>query len=130
MSLDLWELIMLIAVLFVGGYFLEKGLRKWLNIGKSNKRFANKKHEWAVLITGAAALVVFLFMNGIFRTNNVNINPGNLILLIPVVMMSVEAFMQWKYHENPREYLITLIFLGIFIVFAVTFMAIFGIRYN
>lgn len=107
--------ILVIVVLGIIFFFLDRLLRKWLKVEKSGffeVLFVNRIHKWGSIIIAVIA-IIFILVNA---SSSYPINLIYFIVPIFIVQQGFHAFMQWKYPNRPREYVITLIFIGIYIV--------------
>lgn len=92
--------------------FFEKLVRRWLGIEKvsGSKRYANRSHRWGATLIGLSFFIITLFY----------LEPALPVATITVffvafvgVSYGFDAFMQWKFLVNSREYIITII-TGVF----------------
>ncbi len=105
----------LVLVIF---FIVDKGVRKWLNIEKSEgtSRYVNRFH-----ILGTIALLALFFMvlsenNGGSHQDMFASGQAYTVIALLIISQLFDGYMHWRYHKNPREYVITLIFLAIMIV--------------
>ncbi|MEL3971731.1 DUF4181 domain-containing protein [Rossellomorea oryzaecorticis] len=95
---------------FAAVYFIfEKIARRTWGIPKQREpgiHGGNTLHTWGLRIGWAVFFVTAVFSGS-----------GLLPAIILIMIWSFHAFMQWKYHKAQREYMITLLGLGFFIIF-------------
>lgn len=123
------KLLLLITIVGVLIYSFELGLRKWLKVEK--KKFfsynhindKHKKMDWTIRIS---FLVILLIGAGInFERDPLEwlwyLEPWFLLTLLIVTTETAQAFMEWKYAENRKAYLVTIFHLAfvLFLLFIV-----------
>ncbi|MFD2046554.1 DUF4181 domain-containing protein [Ornithinibacillus salinisoli] len=91
---------LIVLILLISDHFL----RKWLEINKDNKKsYANRIHSSGILLI----VLIFIFIISIYHHLS-TVNTGNLLIVFIIVASGFDAFMQWKYLHNSKEYIITL----------------------
>ncbi|EWG12932.1 DUF4181 domain-containing protein [Cytobacillus firmus] len=121
---------LLLLITSVGAliYFFEFGLRKWLKVEK--KKFfsynhindKHKKVDWTIRI----GFLVTILAGGIFNmTRNPMewlwfLEPWFLLFVFIGVSEIARAFMEWKYAENRRAYMVTIISLAFVLILLFT----------
>ncbi|WP_394582430.1 DUF4181 domain-containing protein [Cytobacillus firmus] len=113
------KLLLLAAIVGASMYFFELGLRKWLRVEK--KKFfsynhINEKHkkvDWTIRI---GFLVAILGGSTFNMTRDPMewlwfLEPWFMLFVFIGVSESARAFMEWKYAENSRAYMVTIIHL-------------------
>ncbi|MCM3708007.1 MULTISPECIES: DUF4181 domain-containing protein [Cytobacillus] len=122
------KLLLLVTVVVASMYFFELGLRKWLKVEK--KKFfsynhindKHKKVDWTIRI----GFVVTILSGGIFNMTRDPMEwlwffePWFLLFVFIGVSESARAFMEWKYAENRRSYIVTLINLAFVLILLLT----------
>ncbi|WP_197431738.1 DUF4181 domain-containing protein [Lentibacillus sp. JNUCC-1] len=100
-------------------YFaVDKGVRKWLGIEKTEgaSRYVNRFHLLGSLVLLGVFFVILTQNEGVGSGELVGSGHLYAVIALLIVSQLFDGYMHWKYHENPREYIITLIFLGLMIV--------------
>lgn len=118
------KLFLLLGSILVIGYLFDAIMRKWLKVEKpkffsyNHVNYKHKKIDWSL----RGVFVVLLIFGYVVNTERL---PQESILFLEtwfllLVLFSsigiVQAFMEWKYAENPKTFLVTvssLVFLGI-----------------
>ncbi|MBU8730226.1 MULTISPECIES: DUF4181 domain-containing protein [Cytobacillus] len=123
------KLILLIAIVVALMYFFELGLRKWLKVEK--KKFfsynhindKHKKVDWTIRIGFFVTLLAGYVIN--MKRYPMEfiwyLEPAVLLIVFIVLSETARAFMEWKYAENRKAYLVTIIHLAfvLFLLFIV-----------
>ncbi|MBG9444445.1 DUF4181 domain-containing protein [Cytobacillus firmus] len=122
------KLLLLVAIVGASMYFFELGLRKWLKVEK--KKFfsynhindKHKKVDWTIRI----GFLVAILGGGAFNmtTDPMEwlwfLEPWFLLFIFIGVSESARALMEWKYAENRRAYMVTIIHLVFVLVLLLT----------
>ncbi|EFV75544.1 MULTISPECIES: DUF4181 domain-containing protein [Cytobacillus] len=123
------KLLLLITIVGVLIYSFELGLRKWLKVEK--KKFfsynhindKHKKVDWTIrigflvtLLTGYVINMKRYPMEFIWY-----LEPAVLLIVFIVLSETARAFMEWKFAENRKAYLVTIFHLAfvLFLLFIV-----------
>ena len=106
-------LISLVLVLIIFSYTVRKLLgvdrKKWFSYNHINER--HKKLDWTVRIT----FLITLFFSYIYIFSNIELitywyfNPGSIIFIFLIISELLRAFMEWKYAENKKAFIATII---------------------
>ncbi|WP_282141601.1 DUF4181 domain-containing protein [Cytobacillus oceanisediminis] len=123
------KLILLIAIVVALMYFFELGLRKWLKVEK--KKFfsynhindKHKKVDWTIRI----GFLVILLTGYVINMKRYPLEfiwylePAVLLIAFIILSETARAFMEWKYAENRKAYLVTIFHLAfvLFLLFIV-----------
>ncbi|UTR12718.1 DUF4181 domain-containing protein [Evansella sp. LMS18] len=126
LGVDFWfKLIFLMAILVIILNSFGALMRKWLKVEKKRGFFSynyvNKKHEkidWTIRVI-FIPLVFFLMLILSARAEVAGgtgwytwLHPFYLFIVFMVATEGLKAFMEWKYAENKRAYIVTLSELG------------------
>ena len=103
----------IVLVLSIFNYTVRKLLgvdrKKWFSYNHINER--HKKLDWYVRIV----FIISLFFIYLYTVNNIELitywyfNPGILTSIFLIISELLRAFMEWKYTENRRAYIATII---------------------
>ena len=106
-------LISLFLVLIIFNYTVRKLLgvdrKKWFSYNHINER--HKKLDWTVRIT----FLIILFLSYFYTVSNIELitswyfNPGFLVFIFLIISELLRAFMEWKYVENKKVFIATII---------------------
>ena len=106
-------LISLVLVLHIFNYTIRKLLgvdrKKWFSYNHINER--HKKLDWTVRIT----FLLILFFSYLYTASNMELithwyfNPGFLVFIFLIISELLRAFMEWKYVENKKVFIATII---------------------
>ncbi|EJR54939.1 hypothetical protein IIM_01879 [Bacillus cereus VD107] len=103
-------LIIIIGVC-IAGYFLEKFLRKKLNMSK--RGFWGYKHVNSLHIKMEIGLfIVYLIASIIYMYKFENANMGYALFTYLGITWILRAWMEWKYDRESKEYILSL--MGVF----------------
>ncbi|WP_404323333.1 DUF4181 domain-containing protein [Cytobacillus firmus] len=122
------KLLLLVAIVGASMYFFELGLRKRLKVEK--KKFfsynhindKHKKVDWTIRI----GFLVAILGGGAFNITRDPmewlwfLEPWFLLFVFIGVSESARALMEWKYAENRRAYMVTIIHLVFVLVLLLT----------
>jgi cation transport ATPase len=126
-GLDFWfRFIFLMAILVIILYSFGALMRRWLKVEKKRGFFSydhvNKKHEkidWTIrIIFVPLVLLLFIILSGRAIVSDSEpgwytwLHPFYLFIVFMVATEGLKAFMEWKYAENKRAYIVTLSELG------------------
>lgn len=106
-------LISLVLVLIIFNYTVRKLLgvdrKTWFSYNHINER--HKKLDWTVRIT----FLIILFFIYLYTVSNIELitswyfNPGFLVFIFLIISELLRAFMEWKYVENKKVFIATII---------------------
>ena len=108
-------LISLVLVLHIFSYTIRKLLgvdkKKWFSYNYINER--HKKLDWYVRIAFIILLIFFYFLTlsntGILNHQYLYLLPGISAFIFLIISELLRAFMEWKYAENKKAYIATII---------------------
>jgi len=102
-------------------------MRKWLKVEKKhffsynhvNKR--HKKIDWTIRILTTILLVIGFIINnsGTYEERFWYFESWTVIIVFVLTSETVRAYMEWKYAENQKEYILTISQLGFMVVFLI-----------
>lgn len=102
-----------IALIVIFNSMLTKFIRQKYNIIDPRRiRYVNDTHKWveiSLVVLGVIVFVLFLF--------NLNLVWLSLFIAISIVGKIFRAIFEYKYEREEKEYIITLVDLGIWSVF-------------
>ncbi|PFN27894.1 DUF4181 domain-containing protein [Bacillus cereus] len=108
-------ILIIIIGLGIGGHFLEKFLRKKLNMEKGGffgYKHVNSLHEKLEII-----LFIIYFISGLIYVNSFeNANVGYALFIFLGTLWTLRAWMEWKYDRESKEYILSIIGLVAFII--------------
>lgn len=114
-SLSFLKFSLILGIIFLLMHGFERLMRNYLQVEKRpsfSYNHVNEKHkkiDWRIRITFLVTLLISYFD---FSRNSFILrwyfNPGFLMVLFLVASETTRAFMEWKYGENPRTYILTL----------------------
>ncbi|PDZ05605.1 hypothetical protein COE20_11830 [Bacillus cereus] len=105
----------LIFFFCIAGYFLDKYLRKKLDMSKS--RFWGYKHVNSLHVKLEVGLfIIYLITSFIYIYKFENANIGYAIITYLGVTWILRSWMEWKYDRESKEYIFSIIGLVSFIV--------------
>ncbi|EJQ51369.1 Uncharacterized protein BWINRASL_02596 [Bacillus mycoides] len=106
--------IIIIGVCIVG-YFLEKLLRKKLNMPK--RGFWGYKHVNSLHVKLEIGLfIIYLITSFIYLTTFENSNAGYAFFTFFVTLWVLRAWMEWKYDRESKEYILSIIALVVIVL--------------
>ncbi|WP_052124095.1 DUF4181 domain-containing protein [Ureibacillus manganicus] len=117
-------LIISIASFLILIIIINEVVSRWLGVKKKSLfsyQHVNDRHkkiEWAIRITFIIFIVIGTFVN-IHREPSETLwflETWNILIVFIVIVDLLQAFMEWKYVENKKVYISTLIQLGFFVV--------------
>ena len=119
-------LISLVLVLYIFNYIIRKLLgvetKKWFSYNHINER--HKKLDWYVRIAFIILLIFFYFLTlsntGILNHQYLYLLPGISAFIFLIISELLRAFMEWKYAENKKAYIATIIELCFALCFAIS----------
>ncbi len=111
----LFEFIMLTLIFMGMFYILDKLLRKWLRIEKQEISSPVGKH---ILKWGTRIFIALSFLFIIIFNENIILFKVSIILCL-VMQSSFQAFIEWKYLTNSREYIHTIIISVLGLIYAI-----------
>lgn len=107
-----------IAIIYVSNYLLTKFIRQKYNIIDPRRiRYVNDTHKWVEISLVILAVIVFVLF--LFKLNLVWLS---LFVVISSVGKIFRAIFEYKYEREEKEYIITLVDLGIWSVFSGTLL--------
>lgn len=134
-----WSLFILLLVLFLViwlfGFVIRKLLgverMKWFSNPYVNER--HKKLDWSVRIPFTILFLIsyfYYFNNDTFETAWF-FNPWFILITLLIVAEILRAFMEWKYAENKKKYIVTIaemLFMGsvLYLIILTDFFGIFN----
>ncbi|RIW37276.1 DUF4181 domain-containing protein [Bacillus salacetis] len=110
------KFILFIIMVFAVFGILNKLLGKWL--GKDERKIADTEGKMLDRWGRGALLLIFLFI--LTRVNDMpdaNAVMGLYWLIFIILIFGFQSFMEWKYLKGSKEYIKTLIFLGLALSF-------------
>ena len=119
-------LISLVLVLHIFNYTIRKLLgverKKWFSYNHINER--HKKLDWYLRIA-FIILIMFLSFLPLYNTELLNhrywyLLPGISAFIFLIISELLRAFMEWKYAENKKAYIATIIELCFALCFAIS----------
>lgn len=133
-GLDFWfKLIFLMAIIVILIYSFSALMRNWLKVEKRQGFFSqyhvNKKHgkiDWTIRIIFVILIFFLLILSGRGQVEDGEtgwymwFHPSYLLFGLIIVTECLRAFMEWKYAENKRAYIVTLSELGFGIILIVS----------
>ncbi|MCS0669997.1 DUF4181 domain-containing protein [Cytobacillus firmus] len=110
------KLILLIAIVVALIYFFELGLRKWMKVEKRkffSYNHVNDKHkklDWTIRISFMVVLLIGSSINMERYPMEFSwyLEPWFLLIVFNVMTETARVFMEWKYAENRKAYVVTL----------------------
>lgn len=100
-----------LALMFIFRYIM----RNYLQVEKKGRvfrKYVNTRHKKIdQLLTGIIIILmigVYFYETRIADGMNWFFTTGGVLLVLIIVTEIVRAYMEWKYSENPKEYLLTL----------------------
>lgn len=110
-----WWKVLIIAVIVLVLFLLEKLLRKKWNIPRKSitERYVNDTHKWMERYL----FIGYLIVTGILIFTVETINIGYLIWAYLVVLFIARAWMEWKYDRDSREYKLEIYNIAAFVFF-------------
>lgn len=118
---------MVLIIIPILTFIINVVLREKLGV-ESKKNFSynhvNQKHKKIDWILRAGFIGLLLLMSFYkFKINPVNnlwyTNPGYLAMIFIIISESIRVIVEWKYSENKKEYIITLVQLISIIIFLI-----------
>lgn len=107
-----------IAIIYVSNYLLTKFIRQKYNIIDPRRiRYVNDTHKWVEISLVVLAVIVFVLF--LFNLNLVWLS---LFIVISSVGKIIRAIFEYKYEREEKEFIITLVDLGIWSVFSGTLL--------
>lgn len=109
------KFLIFLALLLVGGWIIEYLLRKSFNVKRNGYIYKpinllHKRLEWTLL--GLFFISIILFSKYTFL----------IVLLYLIILNLFRGFMEWLFARDKREYIITLLFMIIYLLFvAITY---------
>ena len=108
-------LISLVLVLHIFSYTIRKLLRverkKWFSYNHINER--HKKLDWYLRIAFIILLIFFYFLTSsnteLLNNRYLYLLPGISAFIFLIISELLRAFMEWKYAENKKAYIATII---------------------
>lgn len=105
-------LVSLAVAIFAFDYGMKKLLKvereKWPSYNHVNR--LHKRIDWTIRIAFTVLLMIFFFIevNSSAKMAFWPFEPWTIFLVFLVLSESVRAYMEWKYADNPRTYILTL----------------------
>ncbi|MHC8516627.1 DUF4181 domain-containing protein [Sporosarcina sp. ITBMC105] len=107
-----------IAIIYVSNYLLTKFIRQKYNIIDPRRiRYVNGTHKWVEISLVVLAVIVFVLF--LFKLNLVWLT---LFIAISIFGKIIRAIFEYKYEREEKEFIITLVDLGIWCVFSGTLL--------
>ena len=120
----LWVLIISVASFLILIIIINDVVSKLLGVEKKSLfsyQHVNDRHkkiEWVIRITFILFIVIGTYIN-IQREHSESLwflETWNILIVFIIIVDLLQAFMEWKYVENKKVYISTLIQLGFFVV--------------
>lgn len=110
-----WWKVAFLVVIFITLLFLEKLLRRKWDIPRKSatERYVNDTHKWM----NRYMFIGYILVSGILIFMVENLNIAYLILIYFVILCSANAWMEWKYDRESKEYKVEIYNLIAFVVF-------------
>lgn len=106
----MWNFIILIVIISVSFFLLEKLLRKKLHIPNKNRfiyKPVNAIHKWGEIII----TIIYLIASFVLIATMNYINLGYFMFVFFIVLHMFRTFMEWKFDKESKEYVIS--FIGV-----------------
>ncbi|MFV5911838.1 DUF4181 domain-containing protein [Bacillus cereus] len=98
----------IVIIMIIGGYFLEKFLRKKLNMPKGNAWIYKHVNSLHVKLE-IGLFIVYLIVSFIYLFKVENANIGIAVLTYFGAISLLRVWMEWKYSRETKEYILSII---------------------
>lgn len=109
-------LVLLVVVLVIFLIILDRQLSKWL-FGEKRQKISESDgetiHKWGIGILAFVGVGVYILIDIFISENYITVYWMGLIFILIILMFSLEAFLEWKYLKDSKQYLIPLLLIGI-----------------
>lgn len=98
----------IVISMIIGGYFLEKLLRRKLNTPKGNVWIYKHVNSLHVKLE-IGLFIVYLILSFIYLFKAENANIGIVVLIYFGAISLLRVWMEWKYNRETKEYILSII---------------------